>query len=322
MTCGVWRTTWRSVEYQPPNRRHHDHNILNSLDTPKIFSRKKYTAKIRMMDLQVVPIGFGRRRMTASVRKVSPSRMLTDRPDLRIIFVGGSTPGPALRGEIVLRRPVAGTDLAAAVLAVLDGKKAHRPTPGARLLKRLRTPVLRAAYLAWNAARLPGERLLRLERFNLAPLDLQDHGCLIAVRAGAADELTFTLSPSGQRSGRAWDRTWLKRDHRGRTLWAPGSAPTAAACAPGRRCTSRHVSTSATQHQNVSNVSFCQCPTMAPLSATRSVSCSSGTIPPGEPRRLALQPTERRSGAMEPAQMDLDAPDLVAVIEALSALRD
>ncbi|MDP3417406.1 ATP-binding protein [Falsiroseomonas sp.] len=119
------------------------------------------------------------------------ARMLTDRPELRIIFVGGSTPGPALRGEIVLRRPVAGTDLAAAVLAALDGNKAHRPTPGARLLKRLRTPVLRAAYLAWNAARLPGERLPRLERFNLAPLDLQDHGFLIAVRAGAADELTF-----------------------------------------------------------------------------------------------------------------------------------
>ncbi|MGG5822320.1 response regulator [Falsiroseomonas sp. HW251] len=119
------------------------------------------------------------------------ARLRAERPDLRVVFVAGAPVGPALTGEIVLRKPVAGADLAAAVLAALDRRRPLHLTPAARLMNQLRTPALRAAYLAWHAARLSGENLPRIEAFGLDALGFEDQGVLVSVERGEDNEPSF-----------------------------------------------------------------------------------------------------------------------------------
>ena len=81
------------------------------------------------------------------------ARLRAERPALPVLFATGHVPGPALTGEAVLRKPFSGAELAAAVLERLGRRvaAAPAPTPGDRLLARLRTPALRTLLLAWQA---------------------------------------------------------------------------------------------------------------------------------------------------------------------------
>lgn len=116
------------------------------------------------------------------------ARLRAEQPDLPVIFLVIGPPGPALAGELVLQQPVEATALAGSVLDLLKRRRSLRaPPPAVRLLGRLRTPSLRAAYLSWHAARLPGDALPRLAGFDLATLDLQDHAILLAVDAAGSD---------------------------------------------------------------------------------------------------------------------------------------
>ncbi|MGG5811863.1 PAS domain-containing protein [Falsiroseomonas sp. CW058] len=125
------------------------------------------------------------------------ARLRVGWPALPVLFVTGRPPGPALAGEAVLRKPVTGPDLARAVLEGLGRHPSrHPPSPAARLVARLREPALREAYLAWHAARMPGEALPRRIRFDPATLGLAANAVLAAVE-GAPDAPAFRLLSVG-----------------------------------------------------------------------------------------------------------------------------
>jgi CheY-like chemotaxis protein len=116
------------------------------------------------------------------------ARLRVDRPALPVLFLTAAPPGPALAGEAVLRRPVGQAEMAGLILELLQRRRSLlAPPPGMRLLQRLRTPSLRAAYLTWHAARRPGEALPRLANLDLARLELAEHCALVAVDRSTAE---------------------------------------------------------------------------------------------------------------------------------------
>jgi len=116
------------------------------------------------------------------------ARLRADRAGLPVLFLTAFEPGPSLAGELVLRRPAAEADLAGAVLDLLQRRRSLLAAPpGIALLRRLRTPSLRAAYLTWHAARLAGEALPRRANLDLARLDLAEHCALVAVDLAGAE---------------------------------------------------------------------------------------------------------------------------------------
>jgi signal transduction histidine kinase len=142
------------------------------------------------------------------------ARLRIERPSLPVLFITGCPPGPALQGEAVLRKPVAGPDLAGAVLECLNRRRHLRaPSPAQRLLTRLHTPALRAIYLAWHAARAPGEDLPRPEAFDLGVLGLEDDRVLVAVEGdeeAPGFRFLFVGSTLTTRLGHCLDGTTLQ----------------------------------------------------------------------------------------------------------------
>jgi PAS domain S-box-containing protein len=79
-------------------------------------------------------------------------RLRAERPDLPTLFITGSPGLSGTSGEHVLLKPFTGADLVRAITRRLRWKSAGEITDGG-LLRRLRNPVLVAAYLFWRAAR-------------------------------------------------------------------------------------------------------------------------------------------------------------------------
>ncbi|TDH59768.1 hybrid sensor histidine kinase/response regulator [Dankookia rubra] len=126
------------------------------------------------------------------------ARLRAERPALPVLFLTVAPPGPVLAGELVLQRPVPPVALAEAVLELLQRRRSLRaPPPGMRLLRRLRTPSLRAAFLTWHAARVTGEALPRPANLDLARLELQEHCALVALD-GPAEDLRFRFVSVGR----------------------------------------------------------------------------------------------------------------------------
>jgi hypothetical protein len=108
------------------------------------------------------------------------------------------TDGPALEtldGEAVLQKPIAGADLARAIRGRLVAPAMSGLQDGDRLIRRLRSPELLAAYLFWRAAR-NGNRPPRLPDLDWGGLPNADNAITVAVE-DIGDEPRFRYERVG-----------------------------------------------------------------------------------------------------------------------------
>nr|WP_158258208.1 PAS domain-containing protein [Rhodopila globiformis] len=107
-------------------------------------------------------------------------RLQAERPGLRALFTARDAVPPGIDPAMVLKKPFKGVDLAQAVNERLAPALAESAASPDRLVGRLRSPRLLAAYLYWRAAR-NGNRPPRLPDFNWGGLPQADNAFTAAV---------------------------------------------------------------------------------------------------------------------------------------------
>jgi CheY-like chemotaxis protein len=100
---------------------------------------------IETLDLLLTDVG-----MPGAAGPALVQRWRVERPDLRVLFITGQADFVA--DEPVLVKPFTGIQLVEAVQRRLDPAMNTDQEDGDKLLRRLRSPILCAAYLAWRAA--------------------------------------------------------------------------------------------------------------------------------------------------------------------------
>lgn len=108
-------------------------------------------------------------------------RLRAERPDLSVLFLTALADQDGLAGEDVLPKPFTGAELGKAIQRRLPPSDADAPEDG-RLLRRIRSPALCAAYLVWRTAR-DGGRPPRLPDLEWGDLPEADNAFTVAVEA-------------------------------------------------------------------------------------------------------------------------------------------
>ncbi|WP_431268803.1 response regulator [Dankookia sp. P2] len=253
------------------------------------------------------------------------ARLRADRPALPVLFVTLAPPGPVLAGEAVLQRPVPPAALAEAVLELLQRRRSLRPpSPGMRLLRRLRTPSLRAAFLTWHAARVAGEALPRLANLDLDRLALQEH-CVLVALDGPAEEPSFRFVSVGRaltdRLGHGLDGTPIQLDRRGNGgagLAAGGLPPRGADPRPGLRGGGFRFRRGLAAALRAADAAAVAGRGGGDASGGRGIvprGCGVGNDPAGRGR---LKPSQENSAAMDSDAPEIDAPDLARRLAAMT----
>ncbi len=133
-------------------------------------------------------------------------RLRADWPGLPVQFLTGSLSSDTLVGEAVLRKPFQFAELGTAVLERL-GRWTPPSVAGDRLLKRLKTPVLRQFYLNWQTAKVNGAALPTLSSLDPVRFGLGPHSFTAAIEN--EDPLEFRFVSVGAalttRLGRSLD---------------------------------------------------------------------------------------------------------------------
>jgi CheY-like chemotaxis protein len=134
-------------------------------------------------------------------------RLRAERPDLPVLFLSGLADYEGLDGADVLAKPFTGAALAEAIQRRLGS--ANEAADDGRLLRRLRSPALCAAYLAWRAAH-DGGRPPRLPDLEWGGLPEADNAFTVAVEPDG-DKFGFRFLRVGraltERLGRPLDGT-------------------------------------------------------------------------------------------------------------------
>nr|WP_294509911.1 PAS domain-containing protein [uncultured Rhodopila sp.] len=123
------------------------------------------------------------------------ARLRAERPDLPVLFMTGGTVPDGLEATDVLRKPFTGAGLVAAIRDRFVAAAAASPD-GDRLIRRLRSPELLAAYLFWRAAR-NGNRPPRLPDLDWGGLPSADNAITVAVEP-IGDSVRFRFERVGR----------------------------------------------------------------------------------------------------------------------------
>jgi PAS domain S-box-containing protein len=107
------------------------------------------------------------------------ARLRADRPDLPVLFMTGGAIPEGVAVNDVLRKPFTGAELVEAMRDRFAAAASGTPE-GDRLVRRLRSPELLAAYLFWRAAR-NGNRPPRLPDLDWGGLPSADNAITVAV---------------------------------------------------------------------------------------------------------------------------------------------
>ncbi|HTZ69115.1 MAG TPA: ATP-binding protein, partial [Acetobacteraceae bacterium] len=105
------------------------------------------------------------------------------RPGLPAVLITGYSDKHDLTGEIVVQKPYASGDLTQAVARALGRQAEEAPRPD-RLLSRMHSPLIREAYMTWQALR-GDDKLPRFGALTVAGRAWAEHAFLLAVDPGA-----------------------------------------------------------------------------------------------------------------------------------------